>query len=129
MKDPPASSASPGSEHASVNDLLDRERASTLHRISSLTCQFDGIVEASALTSNDDEHDPEGATVAFERAQVGALLTGAKKHLEALDQAIGRFLDGSYGVCERCGQAIAQERLAALPAVETCIGCAPRIRR
>ncbi len=112
-----------------MDHLLNAERASTLSRIASLTRQFDAIVEASALTTNDDEHDPEGATVAFERAQVGALLAGAKKHLVAVDRAVERFLDGSYGVCERCGQAIAQERLAALPAAHTCIGCATHIRR
>jgi DnaK suppressor protein len=115
-----------------VNDPLaglNAERAATLHRIASLTHQFDAIVESSALTTNDDEHDPEGATVAFERAQVGALLAGAKKDLVAVDRAITRFLDGSYGVCEQCGQAIAPERLAALPAVGTCIGCTTRIRR
>jgi DnaK suppressor protein len=128
VKDPLAGSASSG-EHASVNELLDRERASTLHRIASLTRQFDAIVESSALTVNDDEHDPEGTTVAFERAQVGALLADAKKYLVAVDRAIERFLDGSYGRCERCGQEIGHERLAALPAVETCIGCATRIRR
>ncbi|MFN2479100.1 MAG: TraR/DksA family transcriptional regulator [Pseudonocardiaceae bacterium] len=116
-------------EHQSVDYRLDAERASTLHRIASLTRQFDAIVESSALTTNDDEHDPEGATVAFERAQVGTLLAGAKKHLVAVDRAVKRFLDGGYGVCERCGQAIAQERLVALPAVETCIGCTTHTRR
>jgi DnaK suppressor protein len=116
-------------EHQSVGHRLNAERAATLHRIASLSRQFDAIVESSALTTNDDEHDPEGATVAFERAQIGALLAGAKKHLVAVDRAVTRFLDGSYGVCELCGQAIAQERLAALPAVATCIGCTTRVRR
>jgi DnaK suppressor protein len=68
-------------EHQSVDHRLNVERGATLHRIASLTRQFDAIIESSALTTNDDEHDPEGATVAFERAQVGALLAGAKKHL------------------------------------------------
>jgi DnaK suppressor protein len=128
VNDPLAGSAS-SAEHPSVDHRLNAERASTLHHIASLTRQFDAIVEASALTTNDDEHDPEGATVAFERAQVGALLAGAKKHLVAVDRAVTRFVDGSYGVCERCGQPIAPERLAALPAVETCVGCTAHIRR
>lgn len=112
-----------------MEDLLNAERANTMDRIASLTRQFDAIVESSALTINDDEHDPEGATVAFERAQVGAMLVQAKKHLVALDRAVERLLDGSYGRCARCWQAIAPERLAALPAVEICIGCATRVRR
>jgi RNA polymerase-binding transcription factor DksA len=128
VNDPLAGSAS-SDEQNSVHHRLNAERTSTLHRIASLTRQFDAIVESSALTTNDDEHDPEGSTVAFERAQVGTLLAGAKRHLIAVDQAVTRFLNGSYGVCERCGQAIAQERLAALPAVETCIGCTTHVRR
>ncbi len=128
VNDPLAGSAS-SAEHQPVDHRLNAERAATLHRIASLTRQFDAIVESSALTTNDDEHDPEGATVAFERAQVGALLAGAKKDLVAVDRAITRFLNGSYGVCERCGQTIAPERLAALPAVGACIGCTTHIRR
>jgi RNA polymerase-binding transcription factor DksA len=116
-------------EHQSVDHRLNAERAATLHRIASLTRQFDAIVESSALTTNDDEHDPEGTTVAFERAQVSALLTEAKRHLVAVDRAIQRLCDGDYGRCARCGQAIAPERLAALPAVEICIGCTTRIQR
>ncbi len=125
----PLSGSSSSAEHASVNDLLNSERAATIHRIAALNRQFDGIVESSVFTTNDDEHDPEGATVAFERAQIGALRAQAQEDLVALDRAIERFLDGSYGLCERCGQAITQERLAALPAVRTCINCTSRDRR
>ncbi len=128
VNDSLSDSASSG-EQVSVDGLLNAERANTMHRIASLTRQFDVIVESSALTINDDEHDPEGATVAFERAQVSALLADAKKHLVTVDRAVERFLDGGYGRCTRCGQAIAPERLAALPAVEICIGCTSPVQR
>jgi RNA polymerase-binding transcription factor DksA len=128
VNDPLSGSASSGAPE-SVDDLLNGERANTMQRIASLTRQFNAIVESCALTIHDDEHDPEGATVAFERAQVGALLTQAREHLVALDRAVERLLDGTYGGCQRCGQEIATERLAALPAVQTCIGCATHIRR
>lgn len=128
MNDALAGSAS-SAELQSADHLLNAERAATLRRIAALNRQFDGIVESSVFTTNDDEHDPEGATVAFERAQIGALRAQAQEDLAALDRAIERFLDGSYGLCERCGQAIAQERLTALPAVRTCINCTGRNRR
>lgn len=128
MNDPLAGSAS-SAENKLVDHRMNAERCSTLHRIASLTRQFDAIVESSAFTTNDDEHDPEGATVAFERAQIGALRAQAQEDLVALDRAVERLLDGTYGLCERCGQAIAQERLAALPAVRTCITCTSRNRR
>lgn len=121
----PASSA----EQEAVDELLSVERATTVHHIASLTRQLDAIIESSALASNDDEHDPEGATIAFERAQVAALRAQARAHLVALDRAVERLRNGTYGVCERCGHAITQQRLVALPAVQTCIGCASGIRR
>ncbi len=107
---------------------LARERAATLRRIEALTREFDAIVEGQAFTSHDDEHDPEGATIAFERASVQGLLDGARHDLAALDRAAERLRDGTYGRCERCGESIATDRLAALPAATTCITCASRRR-
>jgi RNA polymerase-binding transcription factor DksA len=97
-------------------------------RAASLKRALDAIAEASALTTNDDEHDPEGATVAFERAQILGLLSQARGDLDDLDRAAQRLRDGTYGTCERCGRAIAEQRLAALPAAKTCINCATSAR-
>jgi RNA polymerase-binding transcription factor len=107
-------------------EALAADRASTLARIEALTREFDGIVESAALGATDDEHDPEGATIAFERAQVAALLDQARRHLADLDRSIGRLRAGRYGTCERCGQPIPAERLAARPAARACLGCAAR---
>jgi RNA polymerase-binding transcription factor DksA len=112
-----------------ARELLRTERAATLERIRSMSGDFDGIVAASADTNADDEHDPEGPTIAFERAQVAALLTQARTQLEEIEMALVRLADGTYAVCERCGRAIAAERLAARPAVRTCIRCATSARR
>ncbi|MBI3332095.1 TraR/DksA C4-type zinc finger protein [Candidatus Peregrinibacteria bacterium] len=46
------------------------------------------------------------------------------KELQRLDDAIARIREGSYGVCEGCGQKISIERLNALSSVTTCIACA-----
>jgi RNA polymerase-binding transcription factor len=111
---------------AAIRRALAAGRAGTLDQIGSLRREFDGIVAAAALTGADDEHDPEGATIAFERAQLSALLEQAQRRLAELDQALARLADGSYGSCERCGQPIAAARLAARPAARTCIACAAR---
>jgi RNA polymerase-binding transcription factor DksA len=92
--------------------------------IDSLTRLWDGIVEASALTANDDEHDPEGATVAYERAQLRDVLKQARADLDDLDQAAQRVLTDEYWVCERCGGPISAARLTARPATRICITCA-----
>lgn len=105
---------------------LAARRRETLDLIEALGRRLDGIIEASAYTSNDDEHDPEGVTVAFERAQVAGLLEQARAELRALDAAGERMAAGTYGICGRCGDPIGAERLDALPAVTTCIRCADR---
>ena len=115
------------SDHwAGASEALAADRADTVARIAALTREFDGIVESAALGATDDEHDPEGATIAFERAQIASLLEQARLHLTDLDEAIRRIEGGIYGRCESCGQPITAERLAARPAARTCIGCAAR---
>jgi RNA polymerase-binding transcription factor DksA len=99
-------------------------RAETLSLIAALSRRLDGILEAAAFTTYDDEHDPEGSTIAYERAQVAGLLAGARGDLTALDEAAIRIADGTYGRCQRCARPIAAGRLDALPATTTCIDCA-----
>ena len=101
-----------------------RERA--VARLASLEREFSGIVEAAQDASTDDEHDPEGATLAFERQHVAALAQAARAYLADIDAALARLADGSYGSCQACGQPIGAERLAARPAALTCIGCTRR---
>ena len=104
-------------------------RADVVSRSASLTAQVAGLAEQQALTTHDDEHDPEGVTIAFERAQLLGLLAGAQEEIAALDRAASRLVAGTYGRCLTCGSAIPDPRLEALPGVETCLGCAGRPRR
>jgi DnaK suppressor protein len=103
---------------------IEWERRRTAERIGALQQSFTDIVAAAELTSTDDEHDPEGATIAWERSQVWALLRQAQADLVALDAALIRVDDGTIAVCIACGGAIAAERLLALPQTQTCIMCA-----
>jgi DnaK suppressor protein len=108
---------------------IDAERAATAQRASALARQVQDLAEQQAHTTHDDEHDPEGVTIGYERAQLQGLLAGAQQDLEALDRAADRLAAGTYGRCGRCGGPIAPERLDALPAAETCIACASTRRR
>ena len=107
-----------------MSDPLGEERAAALAQIEALTRSFDDVVAASASSNADDEHDPEGATIAFERQQVVALLEQARRRLADVETALARRDAGDYGICESCGRPIAAERLAARPAAGTCIACA-----
>lgn len=112
-----------------ARERLQEERRRTASRLASLTSDFDDVVAASLDTNADDEHDPEGHTVAFERSQIGALVQEVRHHLAEVEAALARLEAGTYGVCERCGEPICEARLDALPAARTCIGCASRERR
>jgi len=100
------------------------ERARTIERIASLQRTFDEIVDAADGVATDDEHDPEGHTIAWERQQTAALLDAARARLAELDLAIRRIEGGDYGRCEVCGARIAEERLEAVPTTRTCVACA-----
>jgi RNA polymerase-binding protein DksA len=107
-----------------MSDPLGEERAAALAQIAALTREFDEVVAASRSSNADDEHDPEGATIAFERQQVAALLEQARRRLADVEAAVRAVEAGTYGNCETCGRPIAAERLAARPAARTCIDCA-----
>src|SRR3984957_10622987 len=99
-------------------------RARGRQGVAALEREFAGIAEAASAGGTDDEHDPEGATLAFEREHTAALLGQAREQLTAAQAALGRLADGRYGVCVRCGEPIGEARLAARPAARTCIRCA-----
>lgn len=109
---------------ADPHSRLDELRTSTVRRAASLVSSFDGIVEAATDVATDDEHDPEGHTIAWERQQIAALLDETTVTLADIDAAAQRLADGRYGICTTCGVEIAVERLDALPATPTCVNCA-----
>ncbi len=103
---------------------LNELRSATVRRAASLVESFDGIVEAASDVATDDEHDPEGHTIAWERQQIAALLEETKATLADIDAAKQRLDDGLYGSCTTCGLEISAERLDALPATPICVNCA-----
>jgi len=98
---------------------------SALH-IAGLEVELARMLEASESSNADDEHDPEGATIAFERQQLVALLRQARRSRADLEQALAQFDRGTYGACATCGAPIGSERLTARPDAQTCIACARR---
>lgn len=85
-----------------------------------LRALYAGLVAAEAGSNADDEHDPEGATLAFERQQLVALI-------ERYEQKAADIRRASTGVCEVCRRPIGAERLEARPYARTCIDCASRL--
>lgn len=107
-----------------LRGALDDERSRAQARLDALTRDLEDIVERSADAVRDDEHDPEGATIAFERAQVSALLDDARGKLADVERATERLDRGDHDRCETCGTTIPADRLRARPTTRRCVACA-----
>jgi DnaK suppressor protein len=107
-----------------VRDELLIRRAGAEAEAATLARDLEALFAASRDSNADDEHDPEGATIGFERAQLTALLAAARHRISEVDDALARLDAGTYGACEQCGRPIAPDRLAARPFARRCITCA-----
>ena len=104
--------------------LLQMEQRDTAKLIGDLGHDIGQLVTARQDSNSDDEHDPEGSTLAFERSQTDALLAQSTQRLSQIAEALERLDAGTYGLCVRCGEPIAAARLEARPYAPTCIACA-----
>lgn len=110
-------------------DLLAAERDEVTARLASIRADLDALHASSTDSNADDEHDPEGSTIAFERSQLELLRDQAAAHLAEIEAAADRIASGRYGACERCEQRIADARLEALPSSRYCVTCAAELER
>lgn len=111
-------------EDAPVQDAAARlrdERSTLLERIAQMQDDLVVVIDSSRDSNADDEHDPEGQTIAFERSQLVALTEQARRRLREVDAALERVAAGTYGRCEVCGQPIPAGRLDARPTARTCV--------
>ncbi|MGO4596839.1 TraR/DksA family transcriptional regulator [Terrabacter sp. 2RAF25] len=108
-------------EHWEARDRLEDDRRTAVERLEALRRGYDLVVDAVEGSNADDEHDPEGSTIAYERSQLGALVDQTREHLDEVDAALARLEAGTYGRCEVCGSAIPAERLEARPTARTCV--------
>ncbi len=112
-------------EQDAVARLAD-ERAEVLARVAGMTDELEALFASSLDSNADDEHDPEGQTIAYERSRHSALLEQGRAHLAEIEAAVDRLQSGTYGTCEVCGGPIPTERLLARPTARTCVQDAGR---
>ncbi|HZM39358.1 MAG TPA: TraR/DksA C4-type zinc finger protein [Acidimicrobiales bacterium] len=68
-----------------------------------------------------DENFADSGQVAAEQGENKALLNQLNEQLDEIRRALAKFDSGTYGLCERCGEPIAEARLEAMPATRFCI--------
>lgn len=104
-----------------VAQRLRKERVEVSAGLATMTEDLESVIAASADSNADDEHDPEGQTIAYERSQLSALIRAAQEHLSGIESATARLEQGTYGTCEVCLQPIPAARLEARPTARTCV--------
>lgn len=107
-----------------MRELLRTEESDTRSLIASLTSDINDLSAAREGDNSDDEHDPEGATLAFERSQADTLLRQSKERLIDIAEAEQRLDEGTFGICTNCGNSIPEVRLEIRPYAPTCVACA-----
>ncbi len=65
----------------------------------------------------------------FERDHEMAIVAQHREMLEQVERALSRIQDGTYGICERCGNPIGKMRLMAFPRATLCVPCKQREER
>ena len=93
--------------------------------------QLRGVDGASAevgeVTDFDMNHPADSGTETFERTKDLALRANVGGMLSQIEEALAKIDAGTYGTCDRCGQAIAPARLEALPYATLCVDCQDRV--
>ncbi len=111
----------------SIVDGLRTLQGELLARLGDARRELAALLEETG--ADDDEHDPDGSPVSLQRTLAAAMVQRAQTDLAAVDDALRRVAEGTYGVCQRCACAVPAARLAALPAAPTCVSCADDGRR
>jgi len=105
-----------GVSHEMLRQRLEDQRARLL-----------GEIKQFRITGRDNlgygNHQADDATDAFEQAKELSLLQNSERVLNQVETALARFEQGTYGICERCGEQIDPARLKALPYATLCMSC------
>jgi len=104
-----------------IRETLESERTRLRAALVSVNHATSLSEETGDLSIGTDDHIADSATETFMRELDGGLEENAEHLLEAIEGALERIEDGSYGSCEVCGRPIGEERLEAVPWATLCI--------
>ena len=104
-------------------DMLVAERERVAAAISYLHEENSRSIEDETEEDAFDNHIADAATITLSREIDTTLEENSEHVLHAIDAAIARIDEGTFGTCARCGKLIAEERLEAMPYATKCIEC------
>jgi RNA polymerase-binding protein DksA len=86
-----------------------------------------GLLRDGGDGAGNDQADVGSTTL--ERDHEMSLANNARDMLDQIERALSRIEDGTYGICESCGNAIGKGRLQAFPRATLCVSCKEREER
>jgi RNA polymerase-binding transcription factor DksA len=104
--------------------LLEEERDRLVKAVDFLEREHPGSVEeelGEISGGGNDNHLGDTAGATYDRELDEGLEEGAQQTLVEIEAALARIQEGSYGVCEVCGEPIGAQRLSAIPWARLCI--------
>jgi DnaK suppressor protein len=107
-------------------ELLVEKRQAVVEALDYLHKENPGSLEdetGELVSGSADQHMADTATETVEREIGNTLEASDGRLLAAIDSALARIEDGTYGTCVNCGAQIAPERLEAMPWATLCIDC------
>jgi len=115
----------PKEELLKIRKTLIADRAKLLDELGSISDESlkKSAKDASGDLSGYSFHMADMATDLYDREFLLGLAEGERKRLQDLGDALKRIDDGSYGICDMCGDRISKERLRAMPQAQYCIKC------
>ena len=115
---------------AELNEVLaelHEQRDHSAAIVSEHETELSGLMRDSGDGAGQDQADM-GATT-FERDHEMSVLNNERDKLAQIDRALARIDDGTYGVCESCGNPIGKKRLMVFPRATLCMSCKQREER
>ena len=114
-------------ELAEVRDELNQYADRLRHELHDAEEELAGLMRDAGDGAGNDQADVGSTT--FERDHEMSLANNAREMLAQTERALARIDDGSYGVCESCGQPIGKMRVMAFPRATLCLSCKQREER
>jgi DnaK suppressor protein len=121
-----AKAAARGTRSAAETEKI---RAALVERRDELQAEYDQTLteitelQRDRLTDSAGDDQADTGTKTLEREQEISLANNLLERITQVERAIERLGEGNYGWCEKCGNAIPVERLAAFPSATLCVHC------
>lgn len=114
-------------EVAEVLATLEADVARLQVEISTAETEIGNLLRQGGEGAGNDQADVGSST--FERDHEMSMAKNARVNLELVESAVERIKNGTYGICESCGQPVGKMRLQAFPRATLCMQCKQREER